>query len=147
MFEPMAAAARSTHGVPAESRLSNWPVQISLVPAQAPHYQGAKLLIAADCVPAALPDFHDRLLDGRILMIGCPKLDDTHAYRTKLAQIFAGNAIHSVEIAYMEVPCCMGLVYLVQQALEDAGKADSIPLALTEIGLRGDVHEPHLLEA
>ena len=145
MLQP--SAAPSARNGDAVSRLANWPVQLHLVPTQAPYFQGAKLLIAADCVPAALPDFHDRMLDGHILLIGCPKLDDTQTYQAKLARIFADNAIQSIESAYMEVPCCMGLVFLVKQALADSGMADSIPLTLTKVGIQGDVREPSPLES
>jgi NAD-dependent dihydropyrimidine dehydrogenase PreA subunit len=123
----------------APSRLSNWPVQIQLVPPHAPYLEGAKLLIAADCVPFAFADFHRRFLAGRALMVGCPKLDDAWFYRTKLAEVFAQNAVREVEVVYMEVPCCAGLVRVVRQALEDAGKR--IPLTLTKIAIRGEVLE------
>jgi len=121
------------------SLLGNWPVQIRLVPVTAPYLNGARLLIAADCVPFAFADFHRRLLDGRTLLVGCPKLDDADFYRSKLAQILRENDIKSVDVAFMEVPCCYGLVRLVQMALDDAGK--SIPLALTMIGVSGEICE------
>jgi len=120
-------------------QLSNWPLQIHLVPVHAPYFQGAHLLIAADCVPFAYADFHRRLLAGKILLIGCPKLDDGEFYRKKLAAIFQQNDIQSIEVAHMEVPCCFGLVQLVRSALSDAGK--QIPLILTRIGIRGSVCE------
>ncbi len=123
------------------SALRNWPVQLHLAPVQAPYFEGAKLLIAADCVPFAHADFHEGLLAGRTLLVGCPKLDDTSAYLEKLAAIFRFNSLSSVEIAYMEVPCCRGLVMLVQQALEAAGKAESLRPTLTRIGIRGEVLE------
>jgi len=119
------------------SRLGNWPVQISLLPVNAPYLQDADLLIAADCVPFAFADFHLRLLNGRTLLIGCPKLDDAEFYREKLAKIFSQNKIQSVQIAYMEVPCCFGLVHLVQEAIADSGK--KIPLTLTKISIQGEV--------
>jgi len=122
-----------------EPQLHNWPVQIRLVPVQAPYFQGAHLLIAADCVPFAFADFHRRLLSGKVVLIGCPKLDDVEFYREKLAEIFRQNDIRSVEVAHMEVPCCFGLVQLVRFALADAGK--EIPLLLTKIGIRGTVCE------
>jgi Fe-S-cluster-containing hydrogenase component 2 len=121
------------------SALRNWPVQLSLVPTQAPYFDGARLLIAADCVPFALAGFHSRLLEGRILLIGCPKLDAADEYQEKLAEIFRENDIREVEVAHMEVPCCYGLVHLVQLALEASGKR--IPLTLRKIGIRGGILE------
>lgn len=118
------------------SALTNWPVQLHLVPVQAPFFHQAKLLIAADCVPFAQPDFHQGMLAGRTLLVGCPKLDDTSAYLDKLTAIFQFNEIESVEVAFMEVPCCSGLVRLVQAALEASGK--DLQPALTRVGIRGD---------
>jgi ferredoxin len=118
------------------SALANWPVQLHLVPVQAPFFHQARLLIAADCVPFAQPDFHRDMLAGRTLLVGCPKLDDTSAYLDKLTAIFQFNEIESVEVAFMEVPCCHGLVRLVQSALEASGK--DLQPALTRVGLRGD---------
>jgi len=119
------------------SQLSNWPVQITLIPPQAPYLKQASLIIAADCVPFAYAGFHERFLPGKVLLVGCPKLDDAEAYRRKLAEIFSLNAIQAVEVAYMEVPCCTGLVRLVQAAIQDAGK--DIPLTLTQVGIRGEL--------
>ncbi len=133
------AAVSSPEDSPSPSRLGNWPVQLRLIPVQAPYLQGARLLIAADCVPFALADFHQRFLAGRVLLVGCPKLDDADFYRNKLSQIFATNDIQSVDVLHMEVPCCFGLVRLVQLALEDSGK--QIPASVTNIGVRGEVLE------
>ena len=130
-------AAACQEAQPSSSSLYNWPVQLSLVPEQAPYFQGARLLIAADCVPFACPDFHQRFLTSRVLVVGCPKLDDAQFYRQKLAQIFTTNDIQSVDTLHMEVPCCIGLVRLVQLALEDSGK--QIPASVTEVGVRGEV--------
>ena len=119
------------------SQLGNWPVQIALVPTKAPYLEGARLLIAADCVPFASADFHRRLLGGRVLLVGCPKLDNADFYREKLTEIFRDNQIQDVEVAYMEVPCCQGLVYLVSQALEACGK--SIPFKTTKVAIKGQI--------
>ncbi len=119
------------------SRLGNWPLQLHLVPVQAPFYENADLLIAADCAPFAYAGFHDEFIKGKTVMIGCPKLDDAGAYVEKLTQIFAGNSIRSVEIAFMEVPCCFGLVRLVQEAVAGSGK--SIPVNLAKLGIRGGI--------
>jgi len=135
--EPVLKSAGEPPAEAAPSLLGNWPVQMRLVPVNAAYFEGARLLIAADCVPFAFADFHRQLLDGRTLLVGCPKLDDADFYRAKLAQIFGQNDIQSVDIAYMEVPCCFGLVRLVQLALEDCGK--NIPLTLVKIGVRGEV--------
>lgn len=134
---PTSTGAGFTGGSP--SQLANWPVQLNLAPVKAPYFDGADLLIAADCVPFACADFHRAFLAGRILLIGCPKLDDVNHYRQKLAYIFHENDIKSIEIAYMEVPCCFGLVQLIKLALEDSGK--DIPLTMTRVGIRGKIEE------
>jgi Pyruvate/2-oxoacid:ferredoxin oxidoreductase delta subunit len=105
-----AAAGQAEAGGPAPSLLQNWPVQLTLAPVQAPHYDGAHLVISADCAPFAFADFHRQFLSdtrgasGPVLLIGCPKLDEGDFYRQKLAQIFARNDIESVEVVHMEVP-------------------------------------------
>jgi len=128
-----------------ESTLANWPVQLHLVPVHAPSLQGARLLIAADCAPFAFADFHRTLLAGRTLLIGCPKLDDVEAYAGKLAELLRVNDIVSIDVVYMEVPCCFGLVRLVRTALADSGK--DIPLHLIKIGIGGEVLERAPAEA
>ncbi len=100
-----------------QSQLSNWPIQLMLVPVNAPYLNQSNLLIAADCTGFVLPDLHERFLKGRILLIGCPKLDDARFYQEKLTRIFQENDIRSVTILHMEVPCCFGLVQLVRNAL------------------------------
>ena len=124
-------------GSPARSELTNWPIQIHLAPPKAPYFEGARLLIAADCVPAAHPDFHGRLLAGRRLLVGCPKLDDNRAYFDKLTAIFTQNDIASVEVAFMEVPCCGGLVRLVEAAANACGR--QLPVGLVQVGIDGQV--------
>jgi len=128
---------------PSPSLLGNWPVQIHLVPITAPYLDKAKLLIAADCVPFAFGDFHQKFLAGKVLLIGCPKLDDSNLYKEKLTEMFKTNDIESIEVAYMEVPCCFGLVRLVGEAVEGSGK--EIPVTLTRIGIRGQVLESNPL--
>jgi Pyruvate/2-oxoacid:ferredoxin oxidoreductase delta subunit len=118
------------------SQLRNWPVQLHLVPIEAPYFNQADLLLAADCVPFAYPEFHQKALPGRTLIIACPKLDDVKTYFEKLTRIFAANNIRSIEIAFMEVPCCFGLVQLVRQALAESKK--DIPLTLKKYGIKGD---------
>lgn len=119
------------------SRLRNWPVQLHLAPVQAPYFEGAELLIAADCAPFAFADFHDRFISGKTLLIGCPKLDETRVYIEKLSQIFSLNRIKSIEIVFMEVPCCFGLVSLVKEAVSSSRK--NIPIKLAKLGLRGTI--------
>lgn len=104
-----------------QSRLSQWPVQIKLVPANAPYFNDAKLLIAADCTAYAYGAFHDKFIKDRITLIGCPKLDDID-YSEKLTQIIANNNIKSVTVVRMEVPCCGGIENAVKRALEKSGK-------------------------
>jgi len=133
--------ARSRTGSPAGelSRLTNWPVQLTLAPVNAPYFRNAKLLISADCVPFAACNFHDRFLEGRVLLVGCPKLDNMEFYRNKLTDILNKNKIQSIDIAYMEVPCCFGLVVLVKMALENSGK--NIPVTLRKLGIDGEITE------
>jgi len=126
------------------SRLGNWPVQLKLVPVAAPYFQGARLLIAADCTAFAFADFHREFLDGRVLLIACPKLDDADFYRQKLGQILAQNDLQSVEVLHMEVPCCSGLVQIVRNALADAGS--DVPVNTIEISLQGDILEKTQLQ-
>jgi len=131
------APAGEAGSPPSPSQLTNWPVQLHLVSPGAPYLRGAPLLIAADCVPFAYADFHRKVLQGRICLIGCPKLDDGQAYVEKLAAIFTANDTPSADIAYMEVSCCHGLVRIVEQAIALSGKI--VPLSLIEIGVRGDI--------
>lgn len=118
-----------------ESRLSTWPVQLKLMPPNAPFLKNADLLIAADCVPFAYADFHEDMLKNRTLAVGCPKLDDATLYRNKLAEIFRTANIKSVTVVNMEVPCCFGLHRLVQEAIELSGK--KVPLRQETISIKG----------
>lgn len=121
---------------PMPSRLGQWPVQLMLIPPHAPFLNGADLLFAADCVPFAYPDFHEKLLKGRVCIVGCPKLDDAQHYLEKMTEIFKLNDIKSIMIAYMEVPCCGGMIRIVEEALKASGK--NIPIARQKIGIKGD---------
>jgi len=123
----------------AESELQNWPVQIMLVPVSAPYLKNADLLIAADCVPAACPAFHREFLRDKVLLIGCPKLDDANFYLEKLTELFRTNQPKSVTCLHMEVPCCFGLVQLTRQAIEQSGRV--IPFAERTISIRGEVRK------
>ncbi len=119
--------------------LSNWPVQLMLAPTRAPYFNDTELVIAADCIPFAFADFDRSILKGKALLIACPKLDDVTIYRDKLRTIFSENDVESVTIAYMEVPCCFGLVHLVRQAVAESGKR--IPVSLVKLGIRGEILE------
>ncbi|MGM0470727.1 MAG: ATP-binding protein [Bacillota bacterium] len=122
-----------------ESQLQNWPIQINLLPPKAPYFDDADLLIIADCVAGAYGNFQQDLVSGRVVAMGCPKLDDSASYIDKLAAIFANNDLKSITVARMEVPCCGGLVRIVQQALEQA----NIDLDFTTkaIGVNGKLKE------
>jgi len=122
---------------PSVSMLSHWPVQLKLVPIQAPYFQDADLLVTADCVPFAYPDFHRDFMKGRVVVVGCPKLDDVQYYKEKLTEIFRTNAIKSVTTPYMEVPCCFGLVKATEDAIAASGK--NIPIKKIKIGIRGEI--------
>ena len=103
------------------SRLSQWPVQIKLVPVNAPYFDGARLLIAADCTAYAYAAFHERFIKGHITLVGCPKLDGVD-YSEKLTEIIRENDIKSVTVVRMEVPCCGGLELAAKKALQQSGK-------------------------
>lgn len=118
------------------SSLRNWPVQLMLVPPTAPYLENADLLLAADCVPFAYADFH-RLLEGKILIIGCPKLDEIGYYTEKLTQILQMNNIRSLTVSRMEVPCCSGLIRILGTALDRSGK--DIPVVEKIISIKGEV--------
>jgi len=122
-----------------DSELSQWPVQLHLLSPGAPFFQDSDLLIAADCVPFAYPEFHRKMLKDKAVAIGCPKLDDAESYIEKLAQIFSVNDIKSVTIAIMEVPCCSGLLSVVNKALE-LSEAD-IPVNKVVVGVKGELKE------
>lgn len=135
-FETAEACGEPADGARSPSELRHWPVQIMLVPPHAPFLMEAHLLIAADCVPFAYADFHQRLLRGKVLLVGCPKLDDAAHYEEKLTRIFKENDIQSVTVAHMEVPCCFGMVKLVRSAIERAGK--KIPFKTQMISVTGE---------
>lgn len=121
----------------APSHLRQWPVQLHLVPVEAPFWQDADVLVAADCTAFALGDFHERLLKGRRLVNACPKLDETSTYVGKLAAIFARNDIRSVTVAVMEVPCCGGMMRMVEAARAASGK--DLPLRIKRVSLDGQM--------
>jgi ferredoxin len=122
--------------VSVQSRLSQWPVQIKLVPVNAPYFENADLLIAADCTAYAYGDFHNRFLKNKIVLIGCPKLDEGD-YTEKLQAIIKNNAIKSVTIIRMEVPCCGGIERAAKTALQNSGKF--IPWQVVTISTDGRI--------
>lgn len=119
-----------------QSCLSQWPVQIRLVPVSAPYLDGAKLLIAADCTAYAYAAFHERFIKGHITLVGCPKLDGVD-YSEKLTEIIRNNDIRSVTIVRMEVPCCGGLEHAAKTALQNSGKF--IPWQVVTISTDGNI--------
>ena len=127
------------HPAPPEgpvSQLRQWPVQIKLVPVEAPFFQGAKLLIAADCTAFSRADFHQRFIRGRITLIGCPKLDEGD-YAEKLTEIIRRNDIREVTVVRMDVPCCGGIQRAAETALQNSGKF--IPWQVVTLGRDGNI--------
>ena len=117
------------------SALSHWPIQIRLIPPKAPFLKGAKLLVLADCCGVAFPNLHPELLEGKVVMMGCPKFDDVQEYIMKFAEIFKTADIRHITSAVMEVPCCSGLPMIVKKGMELAGK--QIPMEEIVISVRG----------
>ena len=117
-----------------KSELRQWPVQLMLVPPNAPFLDGADLLISADCVPFAAPGFHREYLKGRRLLVGCPKLDDIDFYKEKLTEIFRSSNIKSITVLHMQVPCCISLKRVVEEALDESGKKIDIDVKVIPVG-------------
>jgi ferredoxin len=130
--EPVAEAA------PQGSTLGQWPIQLNLVPIKAPFWDGADLLIMADCVPVAYPALHANMLKGKKVAIGCPKFDNGQHYVEKLTEIIKQNNIRSMTVATMEVPCCGGLQRIAELALQASGKL--IPTQKLVVTVRGEVN-------
>jgi len=131
-----AKTAKAAAELQVESQLQNFPIQIKLAPINAPYFEGADLLIAADCTAYAYANFHAKFMQNKVTLIGCPKLDAVN-YAEKLAQIFANNNINSITITRMTVPCCGGLPFAVKNALEACGK--DIPVETVIISPRGEI--------
>jgi NAD-dependent dihydropyrimidine dehydrogenase PreA subunit len=119
------------------SALSHWPIQIRLVPADAKFLKNAHLLVLADCVAVSYPNLHEELLAGKAIMMGCPKFDDADAYIQKFKEVFTKAGIQSITIAYMEVPCCSGLPWIVKKALESG--PFNIPVTEVVISAQGEI--------
>ena len=136
---PVAPGTDTPAPTPAQmSALRNWPVQIKLAPVSAPYFNGAKLLIAADCTAYAYASFHQDFIRNKLTLIGCPKLDQVD-YSEKLTAIIQGNDIQSVTIVRMEVPCCGGLEMAAKKALQNSGKF--IPWQVVTISIDGKIIE------
>jgi Pyruvate/2-oxoacid:ferredoxin oxidoreductase delta subunit len=131
-----AAVSSGDIEVKIKPQLSQWPVQLMLVPERAPYFENADLLITADCVPFAYPNYHLDLLKGKKVVVGCPKLDDIGYYVEKLTGIIKNNSINSITVAFMEVPCCSGIVRAAETALQMSGK--NIPLKKVKISINGE---------
>jgi len=116
-----------------------WPIKLNLVPVKAPFFENADLLLTADCAPVALKDFQTTLLPGKRVIIGCPKFDDARAYAQKLTEILKENNIASITVVHMEVPCCTGLKWAVNKAIEGSGK--KVPTKEFEVKIGGEVVE------
>ncbi|HJX23018.1 MAG TPA: 4Fe-4S dicluster domain-containing protein [Candidatus Bathyarchaeia archaeon] len=131
------AERKQEHGKKAktQSELRQWPIQLHLVSPSAPYFKDSDLLIVADCVPFAYPDFHQDFLKEKAIVMGCPKLDDVDAYLEKIRAIVETANPKSIEIVHMEVPCCFSLVQMVKQVLAKTGK--EIPVKTVKISIKG----------
>ncbi len=139
-FIPSASARHAVHHAGegrSTSNLSHWPIQIRLVPPTVPFLRGADLLVVADCVPVAYPNLHADFLSGKVVLMGCPKLDDVDYYVEKFTDIFRTADIKSVTVLVMEVPCCSGLEMIMERALKAAGR--EIPLEVVVVSIRGEI--------
>lgn len=132
------AGSSHTEAVNSSSQLRQWPCQLRLVPVNAPYFDGAHLLVAADCTAFAYANMHTDFMKNKITLIGCPKLDDAD-YAGKLAEILRTHDIKSVTVTRMEVPCCGGLTHAVKEALARSGKL--IPWRVAVIGTDGTIRE------
>ncbi len=121
----------------AQSELAQWPIQLHLVPENAPYWDGADILLAADCSAFSFGAFHSQFLAGKKLIIACPKLDDSDGYVEKLAAIISGNDVKSITAVRMEVPCCGGIANFAREARRISGK--DIPLKVVVLGIDGSI--------
>ncbi len=133
---PQLSGRPSPAGTPA---LSHWPIQLHLVPTNAPFLRDADLFLVADCVPFACAEFHREILRGRPVVIGCPKLDNSKAYVEKLAAMLSQSSVKSLTVVHMEVPCCTNLVWIANEAMNLAGR--QLPLNEITISLGGEIRE------
>ncbi|NLY43903.1 MAG: 4Fe-4S binding protein [Clostridiaceae bacterium] len=135
MFSEEESSDETYPDVQVKSQLRQWPIQLMLVPVSAPYLKNADLLVTSDCVPFAYANYHNDLLKGKKVVIGCPKLDDLNIYIEKLTKIIKNNSLSSITVAFMEVPCCYGIVYAVEKAVQASGK--NIPVTRIQIGIDG----------
>lgn len=124
---------------PPPSALGQWPVQLMLVPPMAPYLKNSDLLLCADCVPFAVPDFHSRYLEGRAVLVGCPKLDDLEHYQEKLENILSIAQPKSLTVLRMEVPCCAGIASALVEARDRV--APNLPVRVDTIGISGEIRQ------
>ncbi|MFH1026605.1 MAG: 4Fe-4S binding protein [Pseudomonadota bacterium] len=136
-FAPAPPADESAPVGSRQSQLAQWPVQLHLVSTTAPYFQGADLLITADCVPVAYAGYHEDFLKGKAVVMGCPKLDDNNFYTQKLTELFSRSEVRSITVLKMEVPCCGGIAVAARQALAASGK--QIPYREVTIGIKGEI--------
>jgi len=137
-FAPRSSAASTDDAGKRASQLRHWPIQLHLISPRAPHYQGADLLLAADCVPFAMGDFHRDYLQGKALAIACPKLDEGQdVYVEKLAALVDEARINTLTVMIMQVPCCGGLLRLAKEAVARAQR--KVPIKCIVVSLQGDV--------
>lgn len=136
-FNRPVESAASAPNASRQSQLAQWPVQLHLVSTTAPYFQGADLLITADCVPVAYAGYHEDFLKGKAVVMGCPKLDDNNFYTQKLTELFSKSDVKSVTVLKMEVPCCGGIAVAARQALTASGK--QIPYSEVTIGIQGQI--------
>ncbi len=141
-LNPCSEASIEEEALP-PSQLGHWPVQLMLIPPGAPFLAKAEILICADCVPFAMPDFHSRYLAGRAVLVGCPKLDDIGHYRAKLEQIFRTADPRAITVLRMEVPCCGGLAHAVEEARNTA--TPHCPLEIHTVGINNGRIERQVL--
>ncbi|MDD2270993.1 MAG: 4Fe-4S binding protein [Desulfuromonadaceae bacterium] len=134
---PQAAAVAAAATGSRQSQLGQWPVQLHLVSTTAPYFQGADLLITADCVPIAYAGYHEDFLKGKAVVMACPKLDDNNFYIQKLTELFSKSDVKSITVLRMEVPCCGGIGMAAKQALAASGK--DIPYKEVTIGIQGQI--------
>lgn len=143
-FKPAGSACREANTPEkitggGDSALTHWPIQILLVPPNAGFLKNADLLVLADCTAVAFPSLHQDLLKGKVVLMGCPKFDETEEYVRRFTEIFKTADIRSVSVAVMEVPCCAGLPMIVKKGMAASGK--SVPIEQITIGVRGNVQK------
>jgi hypothetical protein len=120
-----------------KAKNTQWPIQLNLVSINSSFFEDAELLLVADCVPPTYPDFHSKMKDKKTVLIGCPKFDDPIKYANKLSEILRNNRIKNITVVHMEVPCCSGLKWIAQKAVESSSK--KIPIENIMIGVNGEI--------